>query len=107
MSPPDHFKKKWMIVIKVNVGQTSPEEVDSYMEQTKNSLSQQKFDSFFETETFCLYVPVRKAETTIEFHEIILNGFGYDKYELIVKDNNLTIKNILDSIKELLDDNEK
>lgn len=103
----DHFKKKWLIVVKVNVDGVSPGDVHDFMSSVKKALPQETFDKFFESSTMCLYLPIVRGDTNIEFHEIILNGFGYDKYELIVKDNNLTIKNILDSLKELLDDNEK
>lgn len=102
MSEPE-FKKRWLVVLKINVGGLHPSEIADYMHGVKQTLPEEAFNEFFETKTMCLYIPTREGETQIELHEIILNGFGYDKFETTIKDNNLTIRNMLDNIKELLD----
>lgn len=92
--------------MKIDLKNLPPTEASSYMEHVKSLLPRKDFEDFFETEVLVLYIPV-KNETSIEIHEIILNDLGYDKYNMILKDNNLNIKTVLDNIKELIDGSDK
>lgn len=97
------IRKKWMVVWKINIDGFPPETVAGVIEELKKTLGQDVLQAFFETEVMAFFVPVRAIPTQLEVHEIILDEVGYDKYETILHNNNLDVREVLDQLKELLD----
>lgn len=98
----DPLRKKWIVIIYVDVEDMATSNIQGYMENVKQTIKTEDFDEFLETKTMLFYVPVRDRPTTFEFHEIILNEHGYDIYEKIVEDKNLKADQKIDKLKEIL-----
>lgn len=96
-------RKKWIVVIYISVGNIAPEHVADAMEAAKNNMPEETFASFFETDVLPIYIPTRTSDSRIEVHEIILDAVGYDKYETVINNTNLNVRDVLDQLKELLD----
>lgn len=92
-----------MLVWKVNVDNLSPDQVRSSLNNAEEAFDKKTIEKFFETEVLTVFIPVRGLQTTLEVHEIILDAVGYDKYETVIKNNNLEVQGVLDQLKELLD----
>jgi hypothetical protein len=105
-------RKKWLILVKLNVDSCLPGSIDSYIDNVKSSLSKEKFDEFFEAETMVIYIPVKTQNSNIEIQEIILNDIGSDKYEFLLKDkyimidNHIRVTELLSDLKEIINDSE-
>ena len=62
------IKPKYILVIKINVGNLKPKDVDEYMSKTMNKLKKdEKFDT---SEIMIYYIPTRHHETGVEVHKL-------------------------------------
>lgn len=97
-------RKKWIVVVYVALGNLPIDHVPDYMSKIKESIPEKTFEDFFETEVLVFYVPERKLdeESRFEFHEIILDAVGYDKYETIIHNKNMKTSEVLNQLKEML-----
>lgn len=69
----------------------------------QKQMGRELFSDFFGTDTLVFFLPIRNGDSQLEVHEIILDEIGYDKYEIIVQNTNLNVRDILDQLKDLLD----
>lgn len=100
-------RKKWLVIIKIDITNLAGINVNPYMDDVKKHLSKETFDNFFESDTLTIYIPV-KSDSSIQIQEIILNDIGSDKYEFILKDkyimtdNHIRVTELLSDLKEII-----
>lgn len=96
-------RKKWMLVWYLNVDGCTPDVIPSFMEQAQKTLAVEEVETFFGSKPLTFFIPVREIPSRVEVHEIVLDAVGYDKYETIIQNKNLNVRDALDQLKELLD----
>lgn len=100
---PETIKKKWILVWHVPFKAKDPVTWASYVEVLKKEFSNDFMEEFFETKILQMFTPTERDDFKIEVHEIVLSHNGYDKFDIMLQDTNLTAQQVLEKLKEAID----